>query len=149
MFKNELLFTIETWKKIWFKQIEIQSNAILLSDINYVKKIKELWLSNAMISLHSYISDESDFLTSAPGTFNKTIIWIKNLIDEWIETTLNIVLNKVNYKSLFLYLEYINNNIIWYNDISLSVVVPWKLTKKNNLLPKYSELTKELVKWYE
>ena len=54
LFKEELFFTISTWKKIGFKHIEIQSNAVLLSDKNYVKKLYKLWLKSSMISFHSF-----------------------------------------------------------------------------------------------
>ena len=36
----------------------------------------------------------SDNLTQALGSFKKTVEWIKNLINIWIKTELNIVINK-------------------------------------------------------
>lgn len=149
IFRDELFFTIEIWKKIWFKDIEIQSNAVLLENYDYVKQLYDLWLNSAMISFHHFEESISDELTQAIWTFKKTLIWINNLLNIGIRTTLNIVLNKNNYKYLLEYLVYIKNNFKWFNSISLSVVVPWKLTLYNDLLPNYTDLSKYLIKWYD
>lgn len=149
LFKHELFFTIETAKKLRFKDIELQSNAVLLHDINFVKEMKNIWLISSMISLHSHNSKTSDYLTQANTTFKKTIEWIENLIWEWINTSLNIVINKQNYKDILNQIIFINENIIWFKDVSLSIVVPWKLTIKNNLLPKYETISKHLIEAYD
>jgi MoaA/NifB/PqqE/SkfB family radical SAM enzyme len=147
--KEELFFTIITWKKLWFKYIELQSNAVLLSNLEYVKELKQKWLNWAMISLHSFESVVSDYLTQAPSTFNKTILWIKNLIELWIETTINIVINKKNYNKVLDYVIFVKDNFKWFKQLSLSIVVPWKSTKENNLLPEYSEISKYLIEAYD
>lgn len=149
LFKEKLYFTIKTGKSLWFQNIELQSNAVLLFDYNYVNKLFELWLNYAMISLHSFDDSISDELTQSKWTFDKTILWIKNLINIWIETSLNIVINKVNYKYLIEYLIFIKKEMIWFTSISLSVVVPWKLTIKNDLLPDYNDLSLYLIQAYD
>ena len=149
LFKEELIFTIKIWKKLWFKNIELQSNAVLLSDFNYSKLLFDVWLDSAMISLHHFEEEFSDEITQAKGTFKKTIVWIKNLINVWVRTSLNIVINRKNYKFILDYVKYIDHNIKGFDDISLSIVVPWKLTKQNNLLPKYSEIAPFLIKAYK
>jgi len=148
LFREELFFTISTWKKIGFKNIELQSNAVLLSKEDYVKNLHRLWLYSSMISLHSFDENISDDLTQAVGTFKKTLIWIHNLIKFWIVTTLNIVINKKNYRNILDYIKFINKEIKWFKWLSLSIVVPWKLTKENNILPKYSEISTYLIEAY-
>lgn len=149
LFKKELFFTIETAKKIWFTHIEIQSNAVLLSDFDYVKKISKLWLDSSMISLHSFYEDVSDKLTQAKGTFKKTLQWINNLIKIWVETEINIVINLNNYKEILKYIEYIHKNILWFTSVSFSVVTPGGLTLENSLLPKYTLIAEQLTQAYD
>lgn len=149
LFKKELLFTLSVWKKLWFKMIELQSNAVLLANNNYVLELKEKWLDTSMISLHSYDSDTSDFLTQASWTHKKTLEGIHNLIEAWIKTTLNIVINNSNYIDLLKYVQYVHENILGFSDISFSVVVPGKLTKENRLLPQYKYIAPHLIEAYQ
>lgn len=148
IFREELFFCIKTWKSLWFKDIELQSNAVLLSDYNYVKRLYNLWLTSSMISLHSFKPESSDYLTQANWTFDKTLIWIKNLISIWVKTSLNIVINKYNYNTILEYLEFIHKKIFWFDSISLSIVVPWRLTVESDLLPNYNILSPFLIKAY-
>lgn len=148
LFKDELFFTIKIWKELWFKNIEIQSNAILLSNYSYVEELYNLGLNSALISLHSFKSDISDELTQSIWTFDKTLLWINNLLKIWISTGINIVINKKNYKNLLDYLSFIKKNIKWFNWLSLSVIVPWNLAIKNDLLPNYTDLSKYMIEAY-
>lgn len=149
LFKEELIFTISTSKKLWFLDIELQSNAVFLSDYKFAENLYLNWLKTAMISFHHFDSYISDELTKAIWTHKKTINWIKNLIKVWVETHINIVINKKNYTNLLEYIKFINNEFIWFKSVSFSIVVPWKLTIKNDLLAKYSDLSNYLIKAYD
>jgi len=149
LFRSQLEFTISTSLRLWFQEIELQSNAVLLSNKTYAEKLKSLWLTRAMISLHAFDSETSDSLTQAKWTHTLTIKWIKNLIDTWVSTTLNFVTNRFNYTQLPQYTQYMHKNIDWFSSISFSIVVPGTLTKQFDLLPKYSLIAPYLKKAYQ
>lgn len=149
IFKEELYFTIITWKSLGFRDIEIQSNAVLLSNYAYAKYLFDVGLNSSMISLHYFEGIVSDDLTQRKWTFAKTVSWINNLVKAWVKTSLNIVINRRNYTNILEYLYFINTHIVWFDNISLSIVVPWELTIKNDLLPRYSELSRYLIEAYD
>lgn len=149
LFRAELEFTIITSQRLGFKKIELQSNAVLLSSLAYTQKLKDMGVTDAMISLHAFDDETSDTLTQAKWTHKLTLKWIKNLIEVWVVTTLNFVTNRLNYTQLESYTRDVHKNIPGFKWISFSIVVPGTLTTEFDLLPKYSEISPYLIKAYQ
>ena len=78
----------------------IQTNAVLFHRRELASTLKQAGLHEALVSLHSQDAAVSDRLTSAPGTFVKTIQGIRNLIEEGIDVQINTVVCKENAESL-------------------------------------------------
>ena len=101
-----LIEAITLAKKLGFKS-KIITNGVNLSDLIYVKKLKKAGLEHIHISIHSHISEDSDFLTSKKGHFKKTIQRIVNCTKEGLDVNINTTINSVNIKYLSNFIGYL------------------------------------------
>jgi len=132
------------------KNIELQSNCILLADLNKVKKLQQAGLTGVFVTIHSDNEKIFEQITRLQGSFKKTIQGMKNLIDLGIEMRINIVINSLNYKDLVKITEFITNSFPKIKSIDYSFLVPCENVLNNpNLLPRISEVVPYLKKAYE
>lgn len=75
---------------------KIITNGINLSDLEYVKLLKENGLRNLHISIHSHIEKDYDLLSNKQGNFKKVIAGIENCIKQDMKVYLNSTINSVN-----------------------------------------------------
>ncbi len=80
--------------------IQIQTNAIRLDDAAYVAELREAGLDEAFVSLHGATAAVSDAVTEAPGTFDRTVVGIDNLVASGARTILNFVVCGANVHEL-------------------------------------------------
>jgi MoaA/NifB/PqqE/SkfB family radical SAM enzyme len=78
--------------------VQLQTNAIKLDDASFVERLAGAGLALAFVSLHGSTADVSDRVTSAPGTFVRTVVGLDNLARSSIKTILNFVLCQANYR---------------------------------------------------
>lgn len=78
----------------------IISNGMMCSTFDYVKRLKDAWLSLVHFSLYSYIPEIHDFLTDTPWSYKKLLKSIQNSLKLWIRVQLNCVINKYNQNHL-------------------------------------------------
>lgn len=95
----EIFKILEFWKSLWLKQT-FQTNWIRLSDINFVRKLKEIWIEDMNFSLHAYEEKVSDKIMQVDWAFKKTINWLINCKKEGINIIVNFVLIKENLNQL-------------------------------------------------
>lgn len=81
-------------------QVELQTNAIKMADSDYAQSLADAGLESVFISLHGVTAAVSDRVTAAPGTFEKTMAGIKNLIALGLDVWLNFVLCGYNIADL-------------------------------------------------
>ncbi|OGL42841.1 MAG: hypothetical protein A2042_04040 [Candidatus Schekmanbacteria bacterium GWA2_38_11] len=137
--RADLIKIIEYLKKRKTKIIELQTNAILLSDDNLVKKIKKAGLNKAFVSLHSHLPELHDLLIMQKGGFEKCVHGINNLLTHNIQVTLNPVVTSLTYKHLPGYIGFIHTNLPKISSISLSVVQPnGRAMIYKKIVPRYS-----------
>jgi MoaA/NifB/PqqE/SkfB family radical SAM enzyme len=77
----------------------IQTNAFKFADIEYVKAL-EPYLDTVFIPIHSHDMTIFDTTTAVPGSGQKIMQAIDNLINSKIILTTNTVINQHNYKTL-------------------------------------------------
>jgi MoaA/NifB/PqqE/SkfB family radical SAM enzyme len=77
-------------------EVELQTNATRLSDPVLCRALAEAGLDLAFVSLHGATAATSDAVTSAPGTFVRTLAGLDQLRDTGIRTRLNFVLCELN-----------------------------------------------------
>lgn len=72
-----------------FTTIELQTNATLMDKPGLAQRLRDAGLTDAQVSLHGPDSDISDRLTAAPGTHQRTLAGIGNLLDAGVRVLLN------------------------------------------------------------
>ena len=106
--EKNLLKYIKYSKKIGFKNIQIQTNAMVFNNPVNVIKFKEAGLTSVMVSFLSIKRKVYDYLTQSQDPFQYIVKGIKNLLKEEINVSLNIVINQMNYKDLLEICKYIS-----------------------------------------
>mgnify|MGYP001619032863 FL=1 len=81
-----------------FQEISILTNVEMLSYEDYVKKLSKIRNLKIITTLYGHNSKIHDAITKTPGSFERKIKGIKNLIKYGINIELRILLHKMNYK---------------------------------------------------
>jgi len=76
--------------------VQLQTNAIKMSDPAYTAELVQAGLRRAFVSLHGISAETSDRVTAAPGTFVRTLAGIRNLTAAGVSVCLNFVLCAYN-----------------------------------------------------
>jgi len=98
---------------ITLKAISIITNGTNLGNDEYIKRIliaDKRRLVTFSISLHSHKEDISEQLTGVKGTFKKTIAGIENATKYNFKITIYHVITSNNYKDLFDFVKFLNQN---------------------------------------
>jgi molybdenum cofactor biosynthesis enzyme MoaA len=137
-------------KENGIKDIEIQSNCLLLANLDFAKELKENGLIGVFATIHSNQQEIFEKITQIPGSFEKTLQGIANIISLGVEIRINIVINSLNYKNLLEITKFIYKNFPQIKSIDYSFIVPCEnVLQKPYLMPKISEVVPELKKAYE
>jgi MoaA/NifB/PqqE/SkfB family radical SAM enzyme len=131
-----------------FAFIRMETNAVKLSDTQYVKKLKAAGLTECVVSLHSHIEQVSDIITSTPGTYKKTIVGLKNLEREKIPvTSILFVITSLNYAAISDFFDFISESFPYIKLIVLSFIRPIESDERSRkYTPKLSDIELELYK---
>lgn len=131
----------------WY-DITLQSNWVNFSD----KLIKELKKYSSklsfFISFHSHLPKIYDFITDTNSQFDLAVFWIKKLLNNFDNITINIVFNKSNQWNIKWYFYFIWNHFYSINKnlrINFSVMSNvYKYKYIDKLLIKYTDLVNEI-----
>ena len=126
--------------------VELQTNAILLDDPERVRALVEAGLDEAFVSLHASVAETSDAITRAPGTFDRTVVGIDNLVAGGVRTMLNFVICQQNYAELVPFVRMVASR---WPEVTVAIsfiaastdVVP----HTPRLMPRYSEVLPNLA----
>ncbi|MFA5188681.1 MAG: radical SAM protein [Patescibacteria group bacterium] len=142
--------TISYAKQKGIKNIELQSNCFLLENLDLVKELKALGLTGVFVTVHSEQKEVFEKITQVPGSFEKVLQGIANLISLGVKVRINIVINFLNYKNLEEITKFIYSQFPQIKSIDYSFVVPVeKVLKQPELLPKISEVVPFLKKAFK
>lgn len=127
-------------KNFW---ISMQTNWSMLWQKQFYNKIKNYKI-NYQLPLNSYIENIHNIIMKHKNAFNLTIDWIKNLLlNDKSTLTVKIILTKLNYSHLSKTVEFLIS--IWVKRFYIAYpVIKWNYLKYPKLVPKYSEIKKEL-----
>lgn len=81
-------------------ETQLQTNAIRCADAAYTAELVAAGLEHAFISLHAATADVSDAITAAPGTFERTLAGIDNLVRAGVGVIVNYVITGENVREL-------------------------------------------------
>lgn len=96
--------TLNNWLKrfikfalnLWYKDIEIVTNWLRISNLEYLNWLKKAWLTKVTISYNSVFPEINKIVSWVWSDLKNTNIWILNAKKLWLFTNINIVLNKHN-----------------------------------------------------
>lgn len=88
-----------------FTTIELQTNATLLDNAARAQQLRDAGLTDAQVSLHGPDSEISDRLTAAPGTHQRTLAGIGNLLETGARVLLNHLIFRDNCHLLLDFVE--------------------------------------------
>lgn len=114
---------IRAAKESNYKKIELQTNAVMFSDKNFARKLRKEGLTHVFVSFHSSDKSLYEKITNSK-TFEKAVEGIKNLAEEGVNVSLNIVVNQINYKNLPSTIGYILKNFTDIKMVIISFVAP-------------------------
>jgi MoaA/NifB/PqqE/SkfB family radical SAM enzyme len=167
-----LVESVDYAKKLWFIQIQIQSNGTNFDKIDYVKKLISAGVTEFSPSIHWFHKHTHDLQVQTPWAWERVIQWIINLKKLWQLVVINSVITQTNYTeipklaSLLIKLwvdqfQFAFVHILWTAQKNKQVVVP----KKTEVIPyvhKALDLAKSagipafteaipycLMQWYE
>ncbi len=81
-------------------QVHLQTNAVRLDDPAYTRSLAEAGLNSVLVSLHAASPAISDDLTRAPGTHERTLRGIENLLAVGVGVRINVVVEEGNVAEL-------------------------------------------------
>ena len=138
--RKDFLKLVKAAKNIGMKNIKMQTNAVMLSGEKYTKNLANSGLTFAFVSLHSHYKNISETITRVPGSFEKTLLGIRNLLKYNVTVHISHVICSLNYKNLTEFTKFIKSISPKIN-IEFSFVLPQGETLNNRwVVPKLSEV---------
>lgn len=80
--------------------VQLQTNAMAFAEGDLARRLVEVGVREAFVSLHASCARVSDVVTGAPGTFEATCRGVDRLVEAGVEVTLNFVLFRSNLDEL-------------------------------------------------
>ncbi len=112
--------------KCGYKEVGVLTNAVLLSDLKILNRIKKYEAKKVSfsVSLHSHKEEVSDYLTASKNTFQKTLNGIKNILDYGFTVSIYHVITSQNYKDLPAFAKFILKKFPDVDNITFSYIYP-------------------------
>lgn len=111
----DILQIVKLARNKGFKHIHIISNGRKYKSINFLIDLISQGVNRFSVSIHSHNKEIEDYLTQINGGFEEKILGIKNLVELYNKglftnkISINIVINKKNYKDILKTLQYFKN----------------------------------------
>ncbi len=142
-------------KKKGFLEIAVISNGRQYKDKEFCRKLIESGVTEFIVSLHGHTKEIHEVLTRGKDSFLETTQGLKNLSELRHQFKFRIVIShvvtKVNYRFIGNFLKLMRNFTI--SEILLGVVRPYNCGGMKKfffaLMPKYSEVAKEIDQLFE
>lgn len=146
---KDLVKAVEYAKKIWYLEIQIQSNWMNFENLEYCIKLIKAWVTEFSPSIHWFNQETHDELVWTPWSWKKVVKWLYNLKKLWQKVIINSVVTKKNYKeipSLALLLAK-----IWVDQFQFAFVhILWSAAKNSNIIvPKKNDCLPYIKAWLD
>jgi pyruvate-formate lyase-activating enzyme len=137
-----LAFYLARAVELGITRVQLQTNAIKMSDPAYTAELVAAGLRSAFVSLHGTTAATSDRVTAAPGTFVKTLAGIKNLIDAGVAVCLNFVLCAYNAAELAALPDFVARELQGRAEVNFSFVAAGSenVPRDTGLIPRFSDV---------
>ena len=107
---TELINIVKYIKKKNICEIQLQTNARVLANINYLKEIIDAGVNSFGISLHGEKADIHELFTGTKGSFDDVIKALYNIKKYDLPVALNCVITKHNINHLSEIVEFVSEN---------------------------------------
>lgn len=94
-----------------FTLIQLVSNGLRLSDPAFAGRLAAAGLNLVKISVHGVNAGTHDYLTGTKGSFEKALKALNNLNGLGVFTSLNLAINRLNYRQLPLYVKFFHERL--------------------------------------
>ena len=129
--------------KCGYKEVCVLTNAVLLSDLKILEKIKTYDSKDRKkvsfsVSLHSHKEEVSNYLTASKNTFHKTLKGIENILKCGFTVSIYHIIASQNYKDLPNFAKFILKKFPEADNITFSYIYPvsHKFNTLKDIYPK-------------
>lgn len=149
IFQTETIFILKYFTSYFKKKFvnvffDLQTNASNI-DLNFAKNLKDNWISSSMVSFHTInpIDYYKLIWVKYEIFWEKVFLWVRNLIDSWIDVSFNIVLNNITKDSFFDTIKYLIDNFPEVISYNIWFFQPHWMAQNNydDLFVSYSEIS--------
>lgn len=146
---KNLTEAIEYAKKLWYEQIQIQSNWRNFEKLDYVKELINAWVTEFWPSIHWFKKETHDKLVWAKWAWEQVIKGLINLKNLKQYVVINSVVTKANYKEIPELASLLVK--LWVNQFQFAFVHILGSADKNKdtVVPKKSEAIPYIKKWLD
>ena len=131
------------------KNITLFTNAILLDDAEYARRLVAAGVTTFHINFPSHLRKLSDLLTGTPGSFERRLAGIRNVLEAPRKkyVSLVFVMNSLNYRTMPACAAYIVKNFPGLVHVLFTTAcVMGRVRKDRSLVPKLSKVRPYLAK---
>jgi len=91
---------IKKAKRIGYEHVQIITNGRMLAYGNFAADLKKAGLDEVTLSLHSHIKEDFEKMTGVVGSYEQALYGLLNAKKQGFIVSVDIVINKINYKKL-------------------------------------------------
>lgn len=144
--RNDIIKIVQKAKEMGFSVVSFESNGRMFANKEFTRKIIEAGLTNVLFSIHGHNANLHDKLTQSMGSFDQAIKGLREASEEGLMCNVNFVINKLNFKHVNKFLEFISGFKV--NSVILSLVNPTAnaLINKKDIVPNIEEVGAALTK---
>jgi len=120
---------IKEAKKMGYKHVQIISNGRMLAYDKFTEELKKAGLDEVTLSLHSHLEKQMEEMTGVKGSYKQAIRGLMNSLRHNFIVSIDVVINKINYKTLKSTLEFFIKLGVY--EFDLLYLVPFGSAWKN------------------
>ncbi len=110
-------------RALGISQVTLQTNAVMLDKAERAERLAAAGLTRAFVSLHGASASTSEAITRAPGTFERTVRGIQNLLRAGVSVGAGVVFTHENLDQARALVELVARDLAG-ADLTLSVAAP-------------------------
>lgn len=143
--RKDIIDIVHTAHILGYKHISFETNGRMFSNRQFTEKIVKAGLTNLLFSIHGHNAKIHDSLTQVPGSFKQATQGIKQILSFRIPLMTNFVINKLNFRFIGEYLQFISRYGV--SNVCLSFVHPQGNAFRNFdlVVPRISEVRPYLL----
>jgi len=133
LYLKELQILVKYAKKLNLS-VCLHTNCFSSSNDSVAKSISNMWFEEIIVSFHSHIENDFNYIYNSSNGYAKVSRWINKLISLNNNICINIVCNNINILYLNDILLFIEKEFAWIIAVAISPINPILETNKNILL---------------